>query len=248
MATTTARVATASTTNGTSYASGAFTPTQGDLLVVSVTATDSAAASPTATASANGITFTRISALDATYGASAVNRRWIFIADQLVGASPASMTVTFDCSADAATGATVAVFSVAGGGGRVGTDAIRTGQTATAPNVGSGAADTLTFPAACLTGNVVVIAHGQPSVTAVTAPTSFIATVASSYSTPTAAGGYSRRDSGHTATTVTWGSNVIGAHASVAFELDMTSAAAAINPCPIRSNARRQAVDRASGW
>jgi hypothetical protein len=150
MATVTNAIAggTASTANAATYASAAFTPAQGDLLVVFVQAGDTTTVAATCTASANGITFTRVT--DEAVKRSSADRQYAFIADQLVGASPVSMTVTFACTGDNATGAIISVARVAGMS-KTGATALR--QSAKHDNAAAGTAPAPVFAAACLTGN-----------------------------------------------------------------------------------------------
>lgn len=218
MAACTWRVTTADT-GATPNASGAFTPAQDDLLVVIVQAAASVSgAAEVPTASANGITF--VKALQMTY-ASGANSLDIYIAEQLVPASPVSMTVSW-APADAATGTVIDVVSVSGMS-RTGTSAIRQtgsgfGGATTTPSVG--------FGAACLTGNPVIlaVANGTNPVGTST-PTNWISinsTVA--YSTPTTGYQGCRRDSGFTGSSVSWNSTSASIWGAVGIELDASAA------------------------
>ena len=138
--------ATASTSNTTSYASNSFTPNAGDLLVAFVIASGTVATG-TMTASANGITFTKVGSAVKNTSADTL---YCFVANQLVPASPASMTVTFDCTGDAATGAIVSVALVSGMY-LAGTAAVR--QSAKVDNVAGGTAPSTVFSQSALTGN-----------------------------------------------------------------------------------------------
>ena len=109
MATVTQRATIASTANASTYASGSFTPVAGERLVLLVAGSATVAAG-SATASANGITFTR----HATALRASIDTSYVFVANQDVPASPVAMTVTFDCTGDAATGALGVVFGVSG--------------------------------------------------------------------------------------------------------------------------------------
>ena len=218
MAACTWRVTTADT-GATPNASGAFTPAQDDLLVVIVQAAASVSGSAEVpTASANGITF--VKALQMTY-ASGANSLDIYIAEQLVPASPVSMTVSW-APADAATGTVIDVVSVSGMS-RTGTSAIRQtgsgfGGATTTPSVG--------FGAACLTGNPVIlaVANGTNPVgtSTPTSWTSINSTVA--YSTPTTGYQGCRRDSGFTGSSVSWNSTSASIWGAVGIELDTSAA------------------------
>lgn len=220
MATVTAGVSLASTSNLSAYTTGSFTPAEGDLLVVimGVTATT---ATPTATASANGITF----------GAAVVDQAWsaaahtqaFFVAEQLVPASPSSMTVTVDVTGDAGTGANVHVLRVAGMA-RVGSDAVLQ-ATANTNVVGTGAAYTLTFGAATDAANTVIVALSNNSNPAgMTAPSGFTEVYDTGYATPSA-GLETAYDTSGGFTTATWGSTSATVGTANGIELDTSTPA-----------------------
>lgn len=237
MATTTHAVATASTANVTSYASGAFTPAASDLLVAFVVATTTVAAGSMTNSA--GLTFTKITT--ALKGTSA-DTLYMFVADSLAAAS--SQTCTFDCTGDAATGSVIYVVRVSG--------MTRTGsssslQTAKQENLGSGGTPAATFPASALTGNPTLgFVSGSG---AVTPPTSWTELVAdTTYATPTTSAEYCTRDSGFTGTTITWGSTITGVSGCIIAELD-TSAAPVSNIPQLESmRTIRQAVNRSAVW
>jgi hypothetical protein len=216
-AVTNAYVPTADSSNVTSYASPAFTPTVGDLLIGIVPATGTVLASPTLTASANGITFTLVGS--ATKNTSA-DTLYVFVANQLAPAAPASMTLTFDCTGDAATGAIVCCALVSGMT-QTGLAAIR--QNAKIDNVLGGTAPTTTFAASALTGNPTIQAVLTTVATGSTPPTNWTERVDTTYSLPTTGGGYSSRDSGFTGTAITLGSTANGACCAFAVELDTSA-------------------------
>lgn len=100
-------VVTTSTLNVTSYTSGAFTPAANDQLIVFVTAASTIVTGTMTDSQALGFTKIASTTLDgATHIISC------FIANNLAAAS--SMTVTFDCTGDAAQGCMIAVYRVAG--------------------------------------------------------------------------------------------------------------------------------------
>lgn len=211
-------VSLADTSNGTAYTTGSFTPTEGQLLVI-VAGITASTVTPTATASANGITFTLVTTGGWSSGA---HTQAFFVADQLVPASPSSMTVTVDCTGDAGTGANVAVLGVTGVT-RTGSSAIKQ-STANSNVVGTGAAYTLTFGAATASTNIVIGALANNSNPAgITQPSGFTETYDLGYATPTAGlevaydliGGY---------TSFTWGSTSATVGTANAIELDTTAA------------------------
>jgi len=209
----TAQVSTASTTDGPTFVSGSFTPPAGGLLVAFVASTGTLAAGAL-TASANGITFTRVAtALKNT----SVDAIYLFVANQLVPASPASMTVTFDCTGDDATGAVVMVAS-ASAFSRAGAVAVR--QTVVVSNEAGGLTPAPVFAAAARTENPTLVGNFTASGAGSTPPAGWTEQVDTSYATPTTGGGYVSRDSGFTGTTITWGSTITGQHGLIAVELD----------------------------
>lgn len=203
MATVTHQIVTGSTANATSYTSGAFTPPGNSLLVVIVHASGSVAAAPTCAASANGITFTRVGTLIQTLSS---NHSAVFIADQLLPASPVSMTVTFACTSDAATGAFIAVAGV-GGMTKVGAAAVK--QTGFAANIASSKAWTANFAAAPDTNNPIIGFIGHAGGAAVTPPTGFTEQAEpTDQSAPALGFEYCSASSDQTATSYTWTSSL----------------------------------------
>lgn len=199
MATITERVITGSTANTTSYASASFTPTAGEVLCVIVGATGTTATDTTLTASANGMTFTRVDTwLHSLAGAVSV----VFISDQAVPSSPSAMTVTFGCASDAATGAFVEVLAVTGLT-KVGTAAIK--QYAMNANIGAGNPYTATFASATDTNNPLVGFVDSFVTQAITAPSGWTE-VAQPTNLATPAHGYesAKVESGATSTSYTW--------------------------------------------
>lgn len=225
---------TASTTNATSYASPSFTPTARDLLVLFVP-TSGTTATGTATASANGITFTKVG--QATKGAGP-DTLYCFIANQLVPPSPASMTTTFDCTGDTASGAIVCIALVSGMS-RAGLSAIRTiagvQQVDDDSGVAGGVAPSTVFPANALTTNPTIQGVLTTVGSGSTPPTNWTERVDATYATPTTGGGYSSRDSGFTGTTITLGSTANGNCCAYAIELDASPASFPTQFSPRRS-------------
>lgn len=206
---------TASTSNATSYAATAFTPTAGDLGVVMVVASGTVATHPTVTDSQN-IGYTLVST---TLFAASANSIYIFVANDTWAAS--STTVTFKCPEDGATGTVIMIARVSGMT-RLGGAAVK--QTATTPNHATGSAPSTTFGASALTGNpTLTVVGNSTNPPALTNPTSWTTQANSGYATPTTGGTYASRDSGFTGTAITWGSNSGSAFGAAAIELDTTS-------------------------
>jgi hypothetical protein len=208
------RVATTDTSNATSYVSGAFTPATGDLLIMFV-AVSASTVIGTATASANGITFTNITSALRGGGTDTL---FAFVSDQLVGASPVSMTVTYDCTGDAGTGAITFVASV-GGMIKTGPAAIR--QSAFNENFPVGN-PVVQFNETPLITNPQLVFVGNATVTAatVTPPTNFTEGADVGYTTPDRGAEYAWRVSGGATSTVVWGSSSTTATGSIGLELD----------------------------
>jgi hypothetical protein len=206
-------------TSASDPVSGSFTPTAGDLLVVM--ASGSATANEgTATASANGITFTRVESN--IWGGN----DWmsIFVADQLVPSSPSAMTITVSYGADPVGGAHVHYYRVSGmPSGNVGSAAVR--QTA-ADFANTVVAPTVTLASACLTGNPVLslmVNSSNPS-GVTNGPSGWTTTADAGHGSPSMGARSAYVSSGFTGSTVTWGSNSATAWGCMAIELDAASA------------------------
>lgn len=219
MATVTKRDLTPSTANASVYASNSFTPPADELLVVIVHASGSVATDATLTASANGMTFSIIgAAMVHTLGG---NVSYYFVSNQKVPSSPASMTVTFDCTSDPATGAFIETLGVSGMT-KVGTAAIL--QTAFNPNIGANGAYAATFGSATNTANPLIgfVGHNAGGLT-ITAPPSGWTEVDQPADQLTPAQGFevAKADSGQTSTVYTWTASAATVRANVgAIELD----------------------------
>lgn len=206
---------TPSTSNTTSYASASFTPAAGDLLVVYVTASGTVAAG-TMTDS-QGLGFTKITSVLKNASADTV---YMFVANNLAAAT--AMTVTFDCTGDAATGAIIQVARVSGMT-KTGASAVR--QTQTTANGAAAGTPAATFASAALTGNPTLGVVGNSSSPAtLTPPTGWTEREDQGYSTPTTGAEYATRDSGFTGTTITWASTSATAFGVIIAELDASAA------------------------
>src|SRR5690242_9971053 len=215
----TAVTATTSSSNVTSYASSAFTPAANDLLVVLVTASGTVEASPTLTDS-QGLGFTLVAT---ALKNSSADKMFVFVANNL--AANSSMTVTFGCPDDAATGCIIQIVRIAGSL-RQGLSAIR--QSATTPNHASGSAPAFTFGTAALTGNAVIgFAGNSTSPAGLTPPTGSSPTWTEGsdvgYSTPTTGAEYVYANSGFTGTTLTWGATTASAYGVIGIEVNASA-------------------------
>jgi len=202
----TRRAITTSTANVATYPSGTFTPLEGELLVVAAMVAGTATpTNPSCTASANGITFSRVTAADAAFGSNA-HLLFLFVANQLVPASPSAMTVTVDVTGDAGTGAVVNVLGLTDING-TGTAAVV--QTGKQQNIAGPATPTVTFGATTDPNNFILGLVGVEAVNpaGVTPPANFVEDTGADtgFATPSTGSEYAYRLSGHASTTVAWG-------------------------------------------
>jgi hypothetical protein len=212
----------ATTTDNTVFTSASFTPTADDLLVVCIRCTGTVGSNPVLTASANGITFTRV--INQFSNASA-HKQMMFVANQKVPSSPSAMTVTVTLtSGDTATSCIMGVIAITGMS-RVGTDAIRnfssTPQIIATDNnkATGGSAGVAVLPAAPLTTNPLIGFVGVISTAGMTPPTSWTELLDQNNATPTNGFEIVGRASGQTSATITTGSNMtVGALAFVEFD------------------------------
>lgn len=220
MATTTHGVATVSTSNTNIYTSASFTPAADDLLVAFINVSDTTDAG--AISDSLGGTWTLVT--EATRG-GLVHKFWAYVRDALSDGS--AMTVTIDVTGDNGTGAHIVVERIAGMS-RTGSAAIR--QSKVQNNGSGGNTPTVTFDAACLTGNVTLGAVANNSNPAgLTPPTNWNELADVGYATPNNGVESVNRDSGFTGTAMTWGSTSATQFGAIIIELD-TSAAAAGQP------------------
>jgi hypothetical protein len=214
MAACTFQVATNDSTNTTSYLSTAFTPAANDLIVVFVSAAGTVAVGTMS--DSQGLGFTKItSALKSASG----DTLYLFVANALAAAS--SMTVTFDCTGDAATGATSVVYSVSGMS-RTGADAVL--QSAKEDNQASGGTPGPAFASACQTDNPTLGAvFNSAGFPILPAPTGWTEDADTGFTVPTQSIETVHRDSGFTDTTITWGSTSGSAFGDIIVELDSST-------------------------
>lgn len=180
----------ASTSNATSYAMGAFTPTANAVLVVFVYASGTVAAG---TMTGGSLTWQRLSSTAYNAGADTAYIFWA-----VAGASPASTTITFDCTGDAGTGAMLHVFQFTG----VDTaNPIRQWQVAS----GTAANPAVSLSMAMLTGNGYAAGFGiNRSSPTSTPPANWTETADTGYTSPTAGGTAAYRAGGETGSAVTF--------------------------------------------
>lgn len=204
----TSGVSTTSTSNTTSYASASFTPAANDLLIVFIVAGASSGAVGTLTDS-QGIGFTSIARQ--IFNTSDVVQ--CFIANKL--ATNSAMTVTFDCTGDAANGCAIYVARITGAEGvyyrQVNT---ASGAAATTPAVA--------MNTAFLTGNGGLACCGNgANPAALTPPGSWTETngVDTGYNTPATGQECPNRTSGETGSTITWGASSGTAWGAIVLEL-----------------------------
>lgn len=216
MAAVTHRNATADTSNVTSYPSGSFTPALNELLVVFVIAAATVAAGSMTDSQSLG--FTKITSGVFNTGADTM---YLFIANNLAAAS--AMTVTFDCTGDAATGAIILVAGVSGMS-RKGSAAAK--QSAKQENQAGGNTPSVVFGSLPTTGNpiLVALANGANPAT-VTPPSGYTEQADTGFATPNRGGEYASLDSfSGVSGTVTWGSTYgTGQGAALGVELDTSA-------------------------
>lgn len=234
MAGVTLGVQTPSTSNVTSYASGSFTPAASDLLIAVVTATDTVATGTMTDSQSLG--FTKIAGQ--TYN-SAADSIYVFRANALAAAS--SMTVTFDCTGDAATGATVCVFRIANADGVY----VR------AVGTGSGAASTtptVALPQAVDSRNAVIGACGNgANPAALTPPASWSELGDTGYGTPPSGQEAASRNSGETLASIAWGGTSGTAWGAAVVEIS-TDGETLQPSTPVLDNFNRADGDTGANW
>ena len=191
MALTTNALSTATGNNLSSYTSASFTPAASDYLFVVVHATDTAVAGTMS--DSQGLSWSNLMSV-VSNTSNIVN---VFYSTTTTSAT--AMTVTWDCSADSATGAIISVLRISGSNGRIRQFTSKSGPSSETPNV--------VFSTACRTANPVIFTQCNLSTPhGMTAPASHIARNANQVSSaPTIGLSTSSRVSGETADTITAG-------------------------------------------
>jgi hypothetical protein len=218
------------TTDASSYSTTSFTPAANDLLIAFVVAPATVAAG-TFSDSLGG-TWSKVTSRTKASGADTI---YCFVRDTLVSAT--SMTATFDCTGDGATGCSLQVARVSGML-FAGLTAIR--QSSGENNGSAGATPAPAFAVACLTGSptLCVIGNGSNPV-GTTVPTGWTQLNIGANNNPTKGAQDASRDSGFTGTTITWASTSATAFGTVIVELEtaFTGTGAALLTSPTASAA-----------
>lgn len=183
-------VTTTTSTNVESYTSAAFTPAAGDYLFVFVVATDTLVNGSMSDTQSLGWT------LVGSVTSHTTNKVIVYKSNATTAAT--SMTVTWDCTGDAATGAGLMILRVAGSDGGVRQFATNTDVAAVVPNV--------VFSSNCLTTSAVLFCTANKSNPhGTTPPTGYIGKLGGQYNTPTTGMALAVKVSGETTDTVTAG-------------------------------------------
>ena len=211
MATVTLGITTGSSSNTSSYAAAAFTPTVGVYLVVMVSATGTIA-----TANGNGGTLTDtqnlgwLKLVGTGYNTNA-DTMSAFIS--LKPAAASTETITWDCTGDNASGCVITVFQVAGM------------ENCYVRQISSGifaaaATPSVVMSSAILTGNPCVgIGCNGGAINTLTQPTGFTEFTEVAYTVPAGNIEPIYANSGITASTVTWGATSATAGGAIIVEL-----------------------------
>ena len=216
MATLTAGVTTPSTTNASSYVSDSFTPAAGDLLVVATYSSGVTGATPTLTASANGITFTKVTTGDR----AGLDDMQLWVANQLVPGSPSAMTLTYG-PGGSATGAIIACGRAAGIT-KTGLTAIRQ-HGATHGSTGSSISVTLSVGAALTTNPCIEFYGNAANPAGISPPSGWTERDDTGFTTPSRGLEWATIDSGFTGSSIAW-TGVSGTWVVVAAEIDASVA------------------------
>lgn len=208
------RGSTTSSTDTTSYASSSFTPGAGSTLVVFVVASDT-------TTDAGGMSDSQSLGwvkVNKTLFNTSTSEVLVFVSQKRTANS--SMTVTFDCTGDAATGCAIMVYEITGIT-RSGWSAVRQFNSA-ANQAGGGTPDVGLYTV--VSSNIVLGCVGNLSSPAgLTVPGSGAVEDADvGYSTPTTGAEVVSR-TGSTTGGLTWGSTSATAFAAVALEIDASA-------------------------
>lgn len=194
------------TSDLSSYDSGAFTPTAGDLLVVMFRAGGVPPADPIVTSSA-GLTF--------VLAAKSSTNTFIYIAEQLAAAVSQFITINFGAAGVTALGGSVERVA---GMNRVGLDAMRqtdddSGGTGTTPQVD--------LPAPAIPTNPILLMVGNGSnPAALTPPPGWTETFDLGIGTPTLGYESAVRSGGFSGTAIDWAAVSASAWRAIGIELD----------------------------
>ena len=215
------------TTNSATYTTGSFTPTAGSLIVVCCYGKTTVTNPPTCTGSANSLTFTSVKS---HLGDGSLSCGTIFIADQVTPGSPASMTITVDYGGDAAVGASVVVLESTGMSKTGATAALQVAGAT--DNLTASSTPTITFGAACQSGNPTIAFFGcNTNPAGLTVPTGYTMDVDSGYSTPSVGNQVVHKNSSGS-TTITWNGGTVSRGICLGVELDTSSSGSAFSFTP----------------
>jgi hypothetical protein len=216
----------ASTTNATTYAFGAFTPADNATLVMLVFA-DGTDATGSVT---GGLTWT----LEDSQVYNTADKAYLFWAN--TGTSPGSLTFSFDCTGNAATGCCAALFQFTG------SDVARANPIKQKKKAATTAANpTITFDAAMDTANGYCAGFGMPrNAPTSTAPTNWIEVADTGHNSPAAGFSAAFRTQGETGSTVTF-TSASAAYGIIAAEIYAT-AASSLPPLLQRFDAMRTLI------
>jgi len=199
---------TGSTTDGSSFATTAFTPTAGDLLVVIVASsgtTDPSSVSDTG----QGFTWTKVTSCVKNTSADTM---YMFVPSGLAAA--VSTTITWSCGATTATGAFITVIAITGMAA-TGLSAVR--QSAVQNNATAASTPTVTLGQSINSANPLIGAvFNASSPATMTPPTGWTEFNDAGYTTPTTGMETVGLVSGGSGTTVTWGNTSTASGAIVA--------------------------------
>ena len=194
----------ADTSNATSYAFGAFTPTANSFLVVILAALS--------TVIDNGVSG---GSLVWTRQYSLITTNVIAIYTAPVGGSPGSTTITFDCTGDAAAGCSMTCHQFTGQ--NVGNEVSQVASS----TVGAGGTPTLVFGTALNTSNGYCAQLGNSDNPAnVVHPASWTESADTGFNSPTTGLEAAFRAGGESGTTITWGGTTVSAARTVGIEVN----------------------------
>lgn len=184
----------ASTTNSATYSFGAFTPKDDSTLVILAFATGTTDAAVIT----GGLTWT----LETSLNYNVTDTAYLFWAN--TGTSPGSLTFTFDCTGDNATGLVASMFEFRG------SDVVRANPIKQYKTASFTLADpTVTFDAAMNTLNGYCAGFGMPRNPPTSAPpTNWFETADAGYNTPASGASTACRTQGETGSTVTFTSSI----------------------------------------
>jgi hypothetical protein len=203
-----------SNTDAASYSTTSFVAGAGELLVVSVAATDTDAIGELVS---TAIDFTLVKIARRS---SNQHKQWVFVANQR---SSASQTITFNCADDPATGCIIQVFRVGGlPAANVGSAAVQ--QSAKVENRTTGT-PSISFSAVPLSTNprLFVVADGVYPAN-ITKPTGWTSIAGVGTTAPAASASPAYVNSGSVSSSVTWGSST-SQFCAIAVEFNNTAPA-----------------------